>query len=141
MAVFKNENAKIHTPSHHDQKNAIHAIPQEYTTNDHMEKLREEMMMQMDGHSDSNGPFPHREEVENKKEVIHPTVEHSMVFNVIMNRKQEKVLMIEGFDKNAQAIDGYGSEDSGDNGDNLTLFINLNKLFQNKTSHVLDDEI
>lgn len=60
------------------------------------------------------------------------SVGHQMQFNVIVNRKGEKVLSILGFKESAaDGLEGYGSEEDKSNKDDeeTTLYVNLHKLF------------
>lgn len=73
-------------------------------------------------------------------------VKHQMVFDVIFNRKGEKVLTIQGFNPNEKegcGLSAYGEEnDSKDNEDeeDQILFINLNKLANNKNNFNMEDK-
>ena len=69
-----------------------------------------------------------------------------MQFNVILNRKGEKVLTINGFKpKDSDNLEGYGSENDSNNAkeeEDNTLFINLNKVLEkqnNSNSMLLND--
>ena len=54
----------------------------------------------------------------------------NMQFNVILNRKGEKILTIHGYNEDNFNQDNYGAEDN-DNKDDKTLFVNLNRLVKN----------
>lgn len=60
-----------------------------------------------------------------------------MQFNVILNRKGEKILTIHGFNEGNE--NDYGQEDDEKN-DDKTLFLNLNRLFKKQEEHILDGE-
>lgn len=54
-----------------------------------------------------------------------------MQFNVILNRKGEKILKIEGYNEANIYGDLYGVEDDG-NREDKTMFVNLNRLVKNQ---------
>lgn len=65
---------------------------------------------------------------------------HQMVFDVIFNRKGEKVLTIQGFNPEQDSgLSAYGEEqDSQEEQEDQILFINLNKLALNKNNEDQD---
>jgi hypothetical protein len=101
------------------------------------------MMRQLDGQDDLD-PFPvvlnikRLNEASNSSQnddldFLNKNVQHKMQFNVVINRKGEKVLSINGFKSfENDGLEGYGSEDDEDKNqkeeDDNTLFINLNRL-------------
>lgn len=54
-----------------------------------------------------------------------------MQFNVILNRKGEKILTINGYNETNNPNDGYELEDF-DNKEDKTLFVNLKRLVDNQ---------
>lgn len=64
-----------------------------------------------------------------------------MQFNVIVNRKGEKVLKINGFKRRNDALEGYGDEaDDRNQEEENTLFINLNRLFDQQEQSALQQQ-
>lgn len=81
-------------------------------------------MQQLDHHKPSDDEVAFYQE---KKD-------HGMTFNIILNRKGEKVLTVHGFKQGGDQLEGYGSENDENHEDDNTLFINLNKLIENQAT-------
>ena len=72
-------------------------------------------------------------------------IKHQMIFNIIQNRKGEKILSIQGFNPNEQEdrLQEYGEEYESKEGDedDQVLFINLNKLAANRNNVNVGDSV
>lgn len=98
------------------------------------------MLQQMDGPFDEATGY--QQILGDPKSIFSEKAKHQMVFDVIFNRKGEKVLTIQGFNPdNDSGLSAYGEEhDSKEEEEDQILFINLNKLASNKTNFNIEDQ-
>jgi len=115
----------------------------EFTTNQHIDQMRQEMMMSLDQHKIGESPrdtsqaldaplFAQEMKFRQGDSNLNQDNHHGMLFEVITNKKREKILQIQGFRERDDHMLLDEEDDNEEDNDDKTLFVNLNRIFKDQ---------